>query len=247
MTPGIYTLASGGVAAQARLDAVAQNLANVGTAGYKAERIVFGVEPLLNQPPVALDPIAREVVPLVVGIDQRRDFTQGPIVQTGGPLDVAVTGDGFFAVTTSRGERYTRQGSFALDAEGYLVTLQGDRVQGDGGDIRLGDGRIDIADDGSIRLDDAPTGRLRLVSFGPEPRLVPEGGALWKAEGAAGTTIDAAQVSVQQGALEHANVDAVEGLVELIEVSRGYEAYTRAITRLDEIAQKAINEVGRIG
>ncbi len=248
MNRGIYTIASGGVAAQMRLDTVAQNLSNVNTPGYKAERVAFNVMPLQNFPTPVFDPVLAETQPLVVGADMRRDFTQGPVTTTGNPLDVAITGHGFFAVATPRGERYTRQGSFIVDSEGFLATPEGFRVQGDQGDLRMGQngGPIEIGDDGSIRVDEVVVGSLRVMDFGEQPQLVPEGDSLYvPVAGSGGTPLTPDRIQLSQYSLERANVDVVQGMVALVDVSRSFETYMRAITRLDELQQRAINEVGR--
>jgi flagellar basal-body rod protein FlgG len=248
MNRAVYTATSGALAALARLDAVAQNLANAQTAGYKAERVVFRVRPLDESAPAELDPELGRTAAQVAQVATIRDFAQGPVRRTDNPLDVAITGDGFFAVATSRGERYTRQGTFTLDAEGYLVTQHGDRVQGENGDLRLGAGDVGIAQDGGVTVDGAPVGRLRLVSFGERPALVAEGAALYApAPGAVPAPLDAAAARVQAGAVEGANVDAVAGMIELVDVSRSFEAYMRALERVDAVTQRSINEIGRVG
>ena len=115
MNRAVYALASGGIAAQARLDAVTQNLANVGTAGYKAGRPVFRLRPLDVEEAGLPVPPALRAAAQVTEAETVRDFSQGPVHATGNPLDVAVTGEGFFVVATPRGERYTRQGGFGLE------------------------------------------------------------------------------------------------------------------------------------
>lgn len=252
MTRGLYTLASGGLAMEMQLDAVAHNVANANTPGYKAERFVFESSPILNGPLPALDdPVLLELIPQVVEGIQRRDFSPGPVTPTGNPLDVSIdVPNAFFAVSTPRGERYTRQGTFALDGEGFLVAGNGQRVQGDGGDIRIDtqEGPLDIADDGTIFVDGVRVARLRLVDFGPNPRLVPEGAEVFAtAPGVFGSELEAEDVAVSQGAIERSNVDAVKGITQMVEIARGYESYMRAITRLDEIARRTIDEVGRVG
>ncbi|MCW5893735.1 MAG: flagellar hook-basal body protein [bacterium] len=252
MNRGLYTLASGGLAMERQLDAVANNVANANTPGYKAERFVFESSPLLNGPlPPVDDPVLLELIPQVVESLQRRDFSPGPITTTGNPLDVAIGNPtAFFAVSTPRGERYTRQGTFALDAEGFLVAGNGQRVQGEGGDIRIDqrEGALDIADDGTLWVDQVRIDRLRLVDFGPSPRLVPEGAETFApVPGVFGSELQAEAVSLTQGALERSNVDPVKGVTQLVEIARGYESYMRAITRLDEIARRTIDEVGRVG
>ena len=249
MNRGVYTLTSGGIAALARLEAVTQNLANVGTAGYKAERLVFQVKPLDRANEIgapATSPLDRTSAQ-VTQVETVRDFSQGPVHTTGNPLDVAMNGDGFFVVATARGERYTRQGTFTLDPDGYLVTQHGERVQGDGGDIRVGEGNIAIGEDGTVTVDGAQTGRLKVVTFGEHPALVPEGAALFApAARATPTPLDATAVRLQPGALEGANIDAATSMIELIDVSRGFETYMHAMQRLDEVAQRSINEVGKV-
>jgi flagellar basal body rod protein FlgG len=248
MNRAVYTAASGGMAALARLEAVTQNLANVSTAGYKAEHLIFRVRPLDESVPGSVEPILGRTAAQVAEVATVRDFSPGPVRLSGNPLDVAIHGQGFFAVATPRGERYTRQGSFTLDGEGYLVTQHGERVQGDQGDLRLGTGEVQIGEDGSVSVDGRPSGRLKLDDFGAEPALVAEGSSLFApAAGATPAPLDAAAVHVQSGALEGANVDAVGGMIELVDVSRAYESYMRAIQRLDEVAQRSINDVGRVG
>ena len=250
MNRGIYTLTSGGIAALARLDAVAQNLANVGTAGYKAERLIFQVKPLAsaaNAGATPLQPALGRTAAQVTQVATVRDFATGPVRASGNALDVAISGNGFFAVATPRGERYTRQGSFARDPEGYLVTQHGERVQGDSGDLQLPDGDVAIGDDGTIAVNGSSIGRLKVVSFGETPALVPEGAALFApAPGAVPETLDATAVRLQPGAVEGANVDAASGMIELIDVMRGFETYMHAMQRLDEVTQRSITDVGRV-
>ncbi len=250
MNRTVYTVASGGMASLARLEAVSQNLANANTAGYKAGRLVFQVRPLTREADIggiSLDPVLGRTAVQVAEVASVRDFAQGAVRSSGNPLDVALTGEGFFAVATPRGERYTRQGSFALDGEGFLVTQHGERVQGDGGDLQVGGGDIAIGDDGSITSDGLAVGRIKVVGFGPKPPLVPEGAALFAPmPGVVAAPVDPASVRVQPGAIEASNVDPVASMVELVEVARGFESYMRAMQRLDEVAQRSINEVGKV-
>ncbi|HZP41922.1 MAG TPA: flagellar basal-body rod protein FlgF [Candidatus Binatia bacterium] len=247
MNRAVFSSLSGALAALDRLDAVAQNLANVNTVGYKGTRVVFEVRPPEETSPGTHDPIVRDTSAQVVEAGTVRDFTQGPVRASGNPLDVAVTGDGFFVVATARGERYTRQGNFTLDRDGYLVTAAGDRVQGDGGDIRIGSGEVTIGTDGAVTVDGAQVGRVKLVGFGDHPNLVPEGASLYApGPNEAPVAIPAEQVSLQPEAIEGANVDAVSSMIELVDVTRGFETYMRAVERLDQLAARAINEVGRV-
>ena len=247
MNRAVYTVTSGGLAALGRLEAVAQNLANLSTAGYKAQRLVFRVRPLEPEGPARLDPVLSRTAAQVVEVATVRDFSQGPIRPSGNPLDVAIGGPGFFVVSTPRGERYTRQGSFTLDGEGYLVTEHGERVQGESGDVQVGAGDVAIGEDGTVAVDGISAGRLKLVSFGEHPALTPEGATLFApVPGVVPTPLDATEVRLHPGALEGANVDAAAGMIELVDVSRGFETYMHAMRRLDEVVQHAITDVGRV-
>jgi flagellar basal-body rod protein FlgF len=247
MNRTVYTVTSGALAALTRLDAVAQNLANVGTPGYKAERVLFRVRPLDEGTAVAPSDVARTAAQ-VAEVATIRDFSQGPVRSSGNPLDVAFTGPGFFVVSTPRGERYTRQGTFTLDGQGFLVTQGGHRVQGESGDIQLPDGPVAIGSDGTVKVNASQVGRLKVVDFGEKPALVAEGHALFSpAPGAVAAPVDATAVRLEPGAIEAANIDAVAGLVELIEVSRGFEAYMQAMSRLDQVAERSITDIGRVG
>src|SRR5262249_14205689 len=129
------------------------------------------------------------------------DFSTGALRQTGRSLDVALTGDGFFVVQTPRGERYTRDGSFTLDAAGQLVTAHGDLVIGDGGPITIRPGEVSVSEDGRITVAGQEMGRLKLVRF-QEPRsaLLKEGDSLFAATGS--ERPQEATIPVQQGTLE---------------------------------------------
>ena len=249
MNRGIFTITSGALGALARLDAAAQNLANINTAGYKAERPEFRLREQDPNPKGDLGQILGRTGGAVTEIERVRDFSQGPIQQTGNPLDVAITGEGFFAVNTTHGERYTRQGTFTLDGSGFLTTASGDRVQGTGGDLQLQGATIVVASDGTVTVDGKNTGQLKLVSFGKIPKLVPEGSGLFKPadDSVKPTPLDEGSGELAQGAIEGSNLDAITGMVELIDVSRGYEQYMKALERLDSLTAKSISEVGRVG
>lgn len=241
MNAGIISAVSGSLAAQTRLDALANNLANANTAGFKAERVLQTAERAGSaaQPPTAVPtPITRERV--------TTDFAQGPISSTGNPLDVALAGDGFFVVATDRGERLTRSGNFQLDAEGYLATGDGARVQGVDGDIRIPEGTIAVGADGSVRAGDARVGDLRIVTVADPSALVRESGTRFAPGGQALAEAAPGSVRVIQGSIEGANLAPVEGLVALIETVRGFETYMRAAERLDQVTARAISDVGRV-
>lgn len=240
MNAGMYSAVSGSVTALTRLDAITNNIANASTPGFKAERVVQRAATVGTAPDAGAvsTPIARVVV--------ETDFSQGPIEPTGNPLDVALDGKGFLVVDGPHGERLTRRGALAIDAEGFLATKDGWRVQGENGDLRVGDGALVIAPDGTVRAGDLTAGKLRVVTVADPSKLVREGGTTFAA--GAQTLVDAApgDAAVRQGALEGANASPIESLVALIETMRGYEAYMRAAERLDQVSGRAISDVGRV-
>ena len=241
MDAGIFSAVSGSLAAQTRLDAIANNLANANTAGFKAERVLQRaaqageIAPSLTTVPT---PITRDRV--------ETDFSQGPITQSGNPLDVALATDGFLVVKTERGERLTRSGGFSIDSAGYLATGDGSRVQGTSGDINISASPVVITADGGVRAGEQQVGQLRLVNVEDPTRLVRESGTRFAAGNQALTDVTPGRVRVVQGAIEGANLAPVAGLVALIETVRGFETYMRAAERLDQVTAKAISEVGRV-
>jgi len=241
MDAGIFSAVSGSLAAQTRLDALANNLANANTAGFKAERVLQRAERAGEIAPPATavaTPVTREHV--------ETDFSQGPISKSGNPLDVALAGDGFLVVKTERGERLTRSGSLSIDSAGYLATADGNRVQGTSGDIRVPESPVVIAADGSVRAGEQRVGQLRLVNVDDPAQLVRESGTRFAPGNQVPADAAPGSVRVVQGAIEGANLAPVEGLVALIETVRGFETYMRAAERLDQVTAKAISDVGRV-
>ncbi len=227
MERGLYIAASGMLAEQVRQDLIAHDLANASTPGYKADRVAsrsFG-EMLLHD-----TRNGQQIGALGLGTridEQVTDTSAGPLRDTGEPLDFAVAGDGFFAVRTAAGVRYTRAGQFAASARGTLATAAGDDVLGPGGrPVRVGsDGRVDPAAIGVVALDGARR----------------EGDNLFT-----GTARGAAPGTVRAGALESSAVDPVTTMVEMLGSLRAFEAGQRVITTIDSTLAKAANQVGGI-
>jgi len=241
MDAGIFSAVSGSLAAQTRLDALANNLANANTAGFKAERVLQRAERAGEIAPPATavaTPVTHEYV--------ETDFSQGPINRSGNPLDIALAGEGFLVVKTERGDRLTRNGSLSIDSAGFLATSDGNRVQGPGGDISIPESPVVIAADGTVEAGGQKVGQLRIVNVEDPTRLVRESGTQFAAGDQAITDMPAGRTRVMQGATEGANLAPVEGLVSLIETVRGFETYMRAAERLDQVTGKAISDVGRV-
>lgn len=229
------------IALQRQMDVVANNIANINTTGFKAEQILF--EDYLM--PVARDndfPRQDQVLHYVQDWASMHDLSAGSILQTGNDLDVALNGEGFFAVQTAGGERYTRAGSFQIDNNGTLVDLSGNPVLGEGGPIRFGadETGITIADDGTISSSAGAKGRLKLVEFANPQALVHEGANLFSGTG--GTV--AVDTRAMQGFVERSNVSGVSEMAEMIRVTRAYESVANLSQQQDELRRNAIQRLG---
>lgn len=242
----IYSSVSGSLSSLDRLDALTYNLANANTPGFKAQLAVQHASTVASAPASALSAVGTPINTSRL----ETDFAQGSIEPDGNPLHLALTGPGFFVVDGPGGERLTRRGTFQLDEQGFLVTSEGARVQGDGGDIALGDALNDdtlqIGEDGTILVGDNRLGRVRVVTVADPQQLAREGGSLFAANGQTLTDVDDGISILKQGAIERANVSPVANLVALIETMRGFESYMNATTRLDSVNERAINELARV-
>jgi flagellar basal-body rod protein FlgF len=169
------------VALSRELDVVANNIANMNTTGYKADGSVF--EEYLNSPARAAQTGAH--VSFVLDRGLWHNMSEGPVAHTGNPLDVAIDGNAFLVVQTSRGQRYTRNGSLQINATGQLVTGEGDPVLGESGPITFqpNDHQVSISRDGTISVRegtsnaDSARGKLRLVTFANLQQLQKDGGS----------------------------------------------------------------------
>ncbi len=256
MVRGIYAAASGMVAGMAHQDAIAGNLANVDTPGYKRDFALIGsfphelalrVEARGGQRPAARVPIGRlGSGAFVTGVGF--DADEGPMIETQNPLDMAIQGDGYFVVSTPQGEAYTRNGAFTLNAQGQIATAGGMPVLGEGGPVRLPSGaKAEILADGSVLADGRFCGRLRVVCFDDPSQLRKVGAGLFaNVAGTAMPAMPAMRASVRQGFLEMSNVSAVAEMVRMIAGMRAYEACQRVIWFLDQTLDKAVNDVGRV-
>ncbi len=221
------------------LSLIAHNLANVSTTGFRAERMLF--DQALQK---AGD---RQRVAFVVDRASYLEERPGPVEVTNRTLDVALDGDGWFTVETQDGLRFTRDGRFHLSDEGQLVTLDGHEVlDAQGAPIVLDDTAValSIGGDGELSVNGASLGRLGLVQFGDDQRLLREAGGLYRsADNRPGD--QAVEVKVVQGALERSNVDPVLEITRLIEASRAYETAARSSVDTHNLKRNAIEKLGR--
>jgi flagellar basal-body rod protein FlgF len=243
-TPG-YVVLSRLVAQRRATDVLAANIANAGTPGFKASATVFAAH-VERQPGLAVAPGAREVA---YSEDRAtwRDFTAGALQQTGNPLDLALQGDGFFAVETPRGERFTRAGRFTLSPESQVVDPAGHPVLTDGGQpltLPPGSVRIEVQGDGTVVTENGPIGRLRIVRFEAPQQLLAEGDRLLAAPD------DLAPLAVErpgvvQGAVEESNVSPVRELTRLTAEMREFQFASQFMEREGERLGSAVDRILR--
>jgi len=241
MSGTIYKAASGALLQQMRLDMFSNNLANVNTAGYKADIPPFSLDILQQQ---ELEDVGEDSK--VPPMKSRSDFSSGPMVRTNSPLDVAIVGKGFFEVTAPQGTRYTRKGTFTVNDQGELSTLEGWPVQGQGGTIKITGSDIQISDKGEVIVDGDIVSSLNVVDFDDLNQLQKDGNSLFvPKEGARPTPLEPASIQLSQGFIEQSNVNAIRTMTEIIETMRAFETYQRIIRTSDDTTAKLINEVGR--
>lgn len=226
-----------------QLDIIANNMANANTASFKRSDLAFVeylVKPDANGDPTFVN--ADGKVAMVQDLGMVRDTDQGPMTQTGAPLDLAISGDAYFEVNTPDGVRYTRLGRFQVDSGSQLVTGDGFAVQGEGGPIFVppDDGEIKIARDGTISSDGGILGKLRLVRFADEQGLRNDNAGLYIATTPPTPATDS---EVIQGMVEESNVQPVVELTQLIAVMRNFEAAQKMVDAQDDLTRRVINTV----
>jgi len=256
MVRGLYAAAAGMMTIQEQTATTSNNLANADTTGFKADLLLFTSAPGINtwrvDDPTTLDDAGRKR-PEYIGLTNAgvmdttiwHDFSQGQLVHTGQPLDVAIVGPGFLRVRDASGEYYSRDGELKRGGDGFLTDNQGRRVQGQGGDINVGTAAsVEINRSGEVYADGVLIDRLAIASFAdPQADLTKVGTSLWRAAAAPTAT---GAVSVQSGFIERSNVDAVSSIVELIAQLRHYEAAQRVVQTEDSMLGIAASQIGKL-
>jgi flagellar basal-body rod protein FlgF len=238
MPGGHYIALSGMRTRLDELDRLAADIANAGTAGYKAER---------TSHQEALRPVFDSALQSAIDVTtggRRLDVRAGAIGTTGRDLDIAIEGPGFLTVQTPGGVRYTRNGHLTKDPDGVLVTDDGSPVLGTSGPITLGPGKVAIDADGTVRTGATVAGKLAMVEFDDATQLVREGSSLLRSDGVNPKTAE--RSALRAGSLEQANVSVVERVAELTSVTRNFQALQKALSVLmNDIDGRAIDHLGR--
>ncbi len=235
------------------LEVVANNVANLSTNGYKNDHAQFSEFMMPGASAEQFSGPDRRIS-FVQDRGTWHDFGQGPFQQTGGPLDTAIDGEGFFVVQTPRGERYTRNGAFQLNNAGELVTSTGDRVLGDGGPITLQttDRDIVVTSDGTIKVreglsltSDSTRGRLRVVTFANQQALRKDGASTFTAP-AGVQPRQAEKMKIVQGAVEKSNAHSILEMTRMIEITRKYTEVANMVQQQSDMRRTAIQQLAEV-
>jgi flagellar basal-body rod protein FlgF len=235
-----------------QMDVVANNVANINTNGFKADRSLF--EEYLRSP-AHEDNFQRSDrrVSFVQDRASFHDFAAGNTEQTKNPLDVSIDGGGFIAVQTPAGERYTRDGGLQINNLGQLVTAGGNPVMGTSGPIvfQPTDKQINIAADGNVTVlegtgrTDSVRGKLRLVSFADAQKLIKDGSNLFSAGQGVAPQPDTTS-RVRQGFIEKSNVNSVTEMSRMIEITRTYTQISALLQQQSDLHKSAIEKLADV-
>lgn len=257
MVKGLYTAYTGMINEQNRMDVLTNNLANSATNGFKKEGatsqsfdsvLAYKIKDV-SEPSRLAKNIGVANLGVKVG-ENYTDYSQGSLKVTGNAYDLAITGDGFFNVefTNKAGEtstKYTRDGAFVVDTDGYLVTKDGDYVLGQNGRIKIDPTKeVKINELGTISQDGRDIGQVKLTDFEDLNYLEHYGENYYQpVEGATERNLHG---QIRQGYLETSNVQVVQEMVEMISVSRQYESNQKLITTIDGTLQVASTQLGKV-
>jgi len=218
---------------------ITHNLANVSTVGYKRRCNAF------SRSLEVQGEVSETYSPGDIDLDSVFDFSQGSITETGRPLDFALYGKGFFVIETPEGPLYTRNGTFLTNQTGQIVDTQGRIVAGEGGPITVPSGaafsQLNVSSDGSISASGAAIGKFRVVDFEDnENKLVPAGENCYLMPEEGIEPVAAGHIVVKQGYQESSNVKMVDELVDMIMVTRLYEANMKLLSTQREASSSII-------
>jgi flagellar basal-body rod protein FlgF len=245
MDTTVYVSLSHQLALRRQLDLIAGNIANAETTGYRRENAVF--QSYLERQPLAESKAAR-TVSYVLDYGVARDSAAGDLSPTSNPLDVALTGDGFFTVALGDDTlAYTRNGHFSLSADGYLTTANGARLLDRNGNpfrFESDEKNIQIGPDGRVSSSAGDKGLLALARFARDTSLTRLGDTLY--QGAGAEPVAPKNVKMRSGFLEKSNVKPIVETTQMIDVLRTYQSTTRLLDRYEDMRKRGIERLGRI-
>lgn len=255
MLDGMKMAAQGMMTMSAKQDIITNNLANVGTAGYRKESIAITSFTEILDREVGADGMNQSSYEIhgAPGMETHGSLasssvthsSQGSLKETGNPFDMALddNGRGFFTIQSPDGIKFTRAGSFRLSTSGYLVTTDGSFVLGHRGPMKLSGSNFQVSNDGVVSCDGKPVDRLLVTVFDDSRQLKRAGDSNFVAQGGVRATTD---FQLKQGYVEQANVNAINEMVDMMMVMRNYEANQKVLQAHDQRLQKTVNELGRV-
>lgn len=260
MVKNIFAPLSGGMVQERVLEILANNVANMNTTGFKEEQVTFAAleanpwpsyaSPL---PPAQFKLDMRDLYPLrgnemgyVTLANVETSHLQGALKRTGSNTDIAIQGDGFFAINTPFGERYTRDGSFALTSDGTLISKNGATVMGERGAITgLSEGQMSILPTGEVYEGDKFIDKLKTVAFSDQKLLQRLGDNLFVHDGPPENIVES-NSELTQGFIEGSNVNPMKNMTNMIIAHRTYEALQKAVKAYDNTMQLAAQKIGEV-
>ncbi len=248
MDSGFYVAYEGFAARMQALDVVAGNLANASTSGYKSQTPFYRALSAAQGGEV-LSPLNLAVNEFGILGGSRVDLRTGSLQETGGATDLAIEGEGYFSLQTKAGIRYTRNGSFHLNAVRQLTTQDGDLVYGEQGKklvpITVPTGDVSVSADGTVSVNGGLVAKLHIVQFAPGTEITPEGNSKYIVP--VGSEQPAVAENVRQGMLETSNINAVAGAIDLIDLQRQADMMSRALSILNlDFNRPATQDVPRV-
>ena len=245
---GIYTASGGMLNQNKRMNVTSNNLSNLDTAGYKKDSLI--TEGFGNYIAYRMSPGegSAEIGGILYGSkvgDAYTSYGQGALEDTGRTLDLALEGEGFFALQRQDGTRaYTRNGQFFLSEQGYLTDGTGALLLGQNGPLKVGTSDFLVDSQGDVSVGSKQIDTLLLIRPTGTGALVKQTGGLYTLDG--NQQLLPFEGAVKQGSLERSNVDATEEMTDIISESRAYQSCAQMIRMMDEIQEKTVNEIAKV-
>ena len=249
MSRGLFTLTSGMLTQQYKVNIYSNNLANMNTAGYKREQPVTSTFGELYLSRLRQDGIVENAVGIgptnLIRIteDNNTIHSQGVFDETNGAFDFAIVGAGFFAVDNGNNTLYTRNGSFMLDQEGYLIFSNKGRVQGENGDIYIGTDKYTFTEDGNIYVDGEQIDRLLIYDFDDYNNIDKADEGMYTANVQANIVENP---TILKGSIERSNVDLTEEMTQIMASQRALQNNGQALKIYDLVMDMASNQIGKV-
>ncbi|MFQ3574633.1 MAG: flagellar hook basal-body protein [Thermodesulfovibrionales bacterium] len=240
MFRGVYVAMTGAVLRSREMDIVTNNLANVNTTGFKRSSFSSRMYPVLEGIQEEQKVIYKDSRSMTTFTNYKIDTMQGAIKTTGNPLDLAISGEGFFTIEDNKGQRfYTRNGSFTRNKDGFLVTQSGNYVLDRGNQrINIEGNGINISPDGNVYVGQNLVGQFKIAKV---ENIEHVSDSLFT-----GSEVGFAKGDIIQGALEMSNTNPIREMVGIITALKQYETAQKVIQSFDDLTKRAVSDIARV-